>query len=160
MPGEGVVESRPAAGAWCSAASIGLDVLNAGAVMDSLEEKHLEAEDELNMEARPGPQFLTGTGFLRKCPLGLGEFSNGLACACFHLTRVMGREAFGALNRLEMLHFVIVNNRCRRESVAKTLQECSRWVCDYLKRLERFLHLGAKVPKGARLFSRTVGTCH
>ena len=53
--------------------------------MDSLEEKHLEAEDELNMEARPGLQFLTGTGFLRKCPLRLGEFSDGLACACFHM---------------------------------------------------------------------------
>lgn len=160
MPGEGVVESRPAAGAWCLAASTGLDVLNAGAVMDSLEEKHLEAEDELNMEARPGLQFLTGTGFLRKCPLRLGEFSDGLACACFHLTGVMGREAFSALNRLEMLHFVIVNNRCRRESVAKIWQECSRWVCDYLKRLERFLQLGAEVAKGALLFSWTVGTCH
>ena len=75
------------------AASTGLDVLNAGAVMESLEEKHLEAEDELNMEARARPQFLTGTGFLRKYPLGLGEFSDGLACACFHSTGVMGRES-------------------------------------------------------------------
>ena len=145
---------------WCLAASTGLDVLNAGAVMESLEEKHLEAEDELNMEARARPQFLTGTGFLRKYPLGLGEFSDGLACACFHSTGVMGREAFGALNQLEMLRFVIVNDSCRKESVTKTWQECSKWVCDYLKRLERFFQLGARVPKGALLFSRTVGTCH
>ena len=65
------------------ATSTGLEVLNAGAVMDSLEEKYLEAEDKLNMEARPGPQFLTSTGFLRKCPLGLGEISAGLGLCRF-----------------------------------------------------------------------------
>lgn len=101
---------------WCLATSTGLEVLNAGAVMDSLEEKYLEAEDKLNMEARPGPQFLTSTGFLRKCPLGLGEISAGLACAGFHLTGVMGREAFSALNLFKMLHFMIGNKVQKRVS--------------------------------------------
>lgn len=71
-------------------------------------------------------------------PSALGNSAMGLLCMFPFDWSDGGGKHSGALNQLEMLRFVTVNNSCRKESVTKTWQECSRWVCDYLKRLERF----------------------
>ncbi|XP_012578302.1 PREDICTED: paraplegin [Condylura cristata] len=90
----------------------------------------------------------------------LGMTAVGLAILwyIFRLTGMTGREgAFGAFNQLKMARFTVVDGRTGKGVSFKDVAgmheaklEVKEFV-DYLKSPERFLQLGARVPKGALL---------
>uniref|UniRef100_A0A8C7R7D6 Mitochondrial inner membrane m-AAA protease component paraplegin n=1 Tax=Oncorhynchus mykiss TaxID=8022 RepID=A0A8C7R7D6_ONCMY len=124
--------------------------------IDKFEEKLRAAEEELNIDAKDRiPVSYKRTGFFGNALYALGMAAIGVAILwyIFRLAGMGGKEGgFSAFNQLKMAKFTIVNGKSGKGVSFKDvagMHEAKMEVKEFCP--DRYLNLGAKVPKGSLL---------
>ncbi|KAL9839623.1 LOW QUALITY PROTEIN: mitochondrial inner membrane m-AAA protease component paraplegin [Geothlypis trichas] len=126
--------------------------------IDKFEEKLRAVEDELNIDEKDRiPISYKRPGFYGNDVLSLivTLVAVSHAWSIFRLFRVASRPRLHAFNQLKMARFTIVDVKSEKggfkDVAGMNEAKMEEEFVDYLKNPDRYLQLGAKVPKGALL---------